>query len=268
MKMYTSYFGFIKDIPDIDAAGYDHIELHIKEIMSFSNKEFEDALQTLKNSHLTCQVCDNPLPLDVVVADNDFDMEFYFRYFEKVVERTAKIGAKYFVYGNGKTRSIPEGDGAEKSRKKNDRVLKKLCEIAAKENITVLIEPLAPTVSNRILSLPEAAAYIEKMQMPNLKTLLDFRWFVDMKHPYNHIVKYQDIIKHVHIDNPLTPFPKRYVPKVDDGFDYGPLFETLKKICYQGIISYEANTTDDFKADLRKGLEILEKYDIIPYNLE
>ncbi len=265
MKMKTSHFGFVKEVDQIAAAGYDAIELHIKEIMSFDDAEYKKAKKRIHDSGIVSEVFDNPLPLDIVVADDDFDFAYYIEYLKKAVARSAEMGGRYFVYGNGKTRSLMEGEKREESAKKNEQLIVKLCEIALDYNITIMMEPLAIEICNSILSVPEAYAYAQKLGCRNLKTLLDFRWFIAGGHEYSDIVNYADFIKHVHVDNPRFDFPERRVPMLGDGFDYSELFETLKSIGYKGYISYEANTFDDYETDLRKGLELLKYYHIYPY---
>jgi len=265
MKMRTSHFGFVKDADRIAAAGYDAIELHIKEMMSFDDGEFKAAKKAVRDSGLASEVFDNPLPLDIVIADEDFDFAYYTEYLKKVVDRTAQMGARYVVYGNGRTRSTPAGADVQEARKKNDELIVTLCGLAQKENITIMMEPLAAAICNSVLSIPEAYEYAQNLGCKNLKTLLDFRWFIVGGHDYSIIVEYADFIKHVHVDNPVHKFPERRVPMLGDGFDYGKLLNTLKEISYKGIISYEANTFDDYDADLKKGIELLASFDIYPY---
>lgn len=268
MKMKTSHFGFVNEADKIAVAGYDAIELHIKEIMSFDDVEYQKAKKLVKDSGLASEVFDNPLPLDVVIADEGFDFPYYIEYLKKAVDRTARMGGRYFVFGNGKTRSIPEGAYRDEAEKKNEELIVRLCEIAQQYNVTIMMEPLARAICNSVLSIPEAYAYAQKLGCKNLKTLLDFRWFVAGGHSYSDIVEYADFIKHVHVDNPRFPFPERRVPMLGDGFDYSELLETLKAISYKGYISYEANTFDDYETDLRKGLELLKHYDIFSYGYE
>lgn len=265
MKMRTSYFGFAKDLDAIDAAGYDCAEMHIKEVMEFDEAALKAVREKIRNSGITVEVFDNPLPLDKVVAAPDFDWNFYVEYLKKAVNRTALLGARYYVYGNGKTRSSKPGPTEASDIKKNEDMLATLCELAAQANITILLEPLAASLSSRWLGVPENFEYAKKAGIPNLKTLIDYRWFLEEKHSFAIVEQYADFIQHVHIDNPLSPFPTRIVPAVGDGHDYSPLFNALKKICYKGIISIEANTSTDFPADLKKGLELLASHGIASY---
>lgn len=264
MKMKTGHFGLLNQVEQIAAAGYDNAELHIWEIMSLDDATYKKEKQRLFDINLDYEVFDNPLPLDKVVADPSFDMPYYKEYLKKAIDRTAELGARFFVFGNGKTRTIPE-DNWEEGQKKNDEMMVFLCEEAAKANITIMMEPLHASLSNVVLSVPQAYEYAQRLGCKNLKTLLDFRWFIAGGHSYDDIVQYADFIKHVHVDNPAYAFPERHVPMVGDGYDYTKLFDTLKEISYKGIISYEANTFEDFDKDIRKGLDLLRENGITPY---
>ena len=253
MKMRLSFFGFSKDIDAIAQAGFDCIEMHYREIVPLSDAEFKELKKKLDNSPLTTEVINNPLPLDRQIIAPDFSIEDYRGHLELGAERAAELGARFCNFGNGKTRSLPKDACAAEiasARKKICEAIKLVCEINAKHNITVLLEPLSPVVSNFILSVPEAIALAEELGVKNMKPFIDLRWFVDEKRPLDEIVKYADSIQHIHIDNPALPFPERRIPRLSDNFDYAPFIDTLKKICYKGIISCEANTFTDFEKDL------------------
>jgi sugar phosphate isomerase/epimerase len=262
MRSKLSFFGFTKDIEAIAAAGYDCIEMHMREIIALEDPELKTVAQKLKDSSLVCEVLDNPIPLDVVIADESFNFDFYCDFLKKGADRAAEIGIKYYVFGNGRTRSLPESGDIEAAKEKNLSFMRMLADIAAEKGITVLIEPLAPTVSNVIHSIPEAIEYARVVGKPNVGTFLDYRWFIDRQHPFKVIEDYGHYIQHIHIDNPLTPFPRRVIPRLDDGHDYSGFFKTLKKIDYNGIISIEANTFTDFTQDLKDGLNFFKSYGI------
>jgi len=274
MKMRLSFFGFSKDIDAITKAGFDCIEMHYREIIPMSDTEFKDLKHKLNDSPLTAEVINNPLPLDKQIISPEFSLNDYRGHIEIGAERAAELGARFCNFGNGKTRSLPKdaaaGCGASPeeinaARGKICEVIKFICDVNAKYNITVLLEPLSPVVSNFILSVPEAVALADELGVLNLKPFIDLRWFVDEKRPYNEIVKYADQIRHIHIDNPTTPFPERPIPRLSDNFNYVPFIETLKKICYKGIISCEANTFRDFEKDLADLILFFKNFDIRPY---
>jgi sugar phosphate isomerase/epimerase len=261
VRIRTSFFGLVKDIDAVARAGYDCIEMHISEIMALDDSSCAGARKKIRDSGLTSEVFDNPLPLDKIIADPGFDMAFYTDYVKKAMDRIAGLGARYAVYGNGKTRSAT----SSLDLAKNDEMLDRVCKAAEENNITILLEPLASQICNRFLCIPEIFEYAKTMGFRNMKTLVDYRWFLAGGHSFQTLCDFADFIQHVHIDNPDLPFPARKVPAQNDGHDYSALFSTLKKLCYKGIISIEANTFDDFEGDMQKGLELFAAQGIIPY---
>jgi len=268
MKMRLGMFGFAKDIDAVASAGFDCIEMHYKEIMGMRGGEIRRTRQNLKSAGITAEVFNNPIPLDARIASNDFDTAYYRDYMKEGAEKAAELGARFCNFGNGKTRSLPEGASAAEAaeaEKKITECVHTLCEINAQYNITVLIEPLSATVSNFIHSIPEALKFIESVGCSNAAPFVDLRWHLSAGRPMEEIVTYRYEIAHIHIDNPLTEFPVRLVPKADDQYDYSPFFDALKAICYKGIISCEANTFADYGGDIKNLIAFFNKYDIQAY---
>jgi len=272
VKMRLSCFGYIKDLDDIAHAGYDCAELHVKEIMGFDEADYRKALARLKACGIPAIVFDNPIPLDSRVADPAFDLKFYRGYLEKASDRCAEMGARYFVFGNGKARSLPgegnfalPGVGAAQAAAKFDDFFFMLLDIAGGRNITVLIEPLGKRLSNIVNSLPEAADFVKKYGRSNLKTFVDYRYMVELGRPLSDLADFEALIKHVHLDNPLTTFPERLVPRLDDGFDYAPFLGALKQIAYKEIVSVEASVFKDFPAEIRAGIDFFAAHGIEPF---
>jgi sugar phosphate isomerase/epimerase len=265
MRMRLGCFGYIKDLDDIAAAGYDCAELHVKEIVGFDESGFKKALAKLRSSGIPAEVFDNPIPLDSKISDPAFDLKVYGEYLSRAADRCAEMGARYFVFGNGKARSLPtEGDVAG-AKRKFDEFFHMLLDIAAERNITVLIEPLGKKLSNIVNNLPEAVEFIKRFGKPNLKTFIDYRYMVELERPLEEVIRYEPYIRHVHIDNPRTVFPQRIVPRLDDGFDYGPFLDTLKRIAYKEIISIEASVFKDYAAEIKGGVDFFAAHGIRPY---
>ena len=213
MRMRLGCFGYIKDLEDIAAAGYDCAELHVKEIVGFDEAGFRAARAKLRSCGLPAEVFDNPIPLDSRIADPSFDLKVWGGHLEKAADRCAELGARYFVFGNGKARSLPtEGDVAG-AKRKLDEFLHLLLDIAAERNITVLIEPLGKKLSNIVNSLPEAVELIGRFGRPNLKTFIDYRYMVELGRPLAEIAEFEPYIRHVHLDNPRTVFPRAGGPE-------------------------------------------------------
>jgi sugar phosphate isomerase/epimerase len=265
MKMRLSCFGTIKHLKDIDKAGYDCAELQIQEIMSLDDAAYRTALELIRHLDVSCEVFDNPIPLDWRISDKDFDLDNCLGFLEKGAERTSAMGARYYNFGNGFSRSLPDHGDIQAARDKNAAFLRMLCDVTAKYNITVLLEPLARRVSNTFLSLPEAVEFTRSFGRLNLKTFIDYRWYLASGRPLDDIVGYADQIMHVHLDNPDSEFPVRHFPAIDDGHDYSTFLGILKALCYKGIISIEANTCTDFGTAINKSMELFNSMNIFAY---
>lgn len=268
MHMRLGCFGYVKDLDTIATAGFDCAELHIRELMSFDEGEYQIARTKLRDCGIPAEVFDNPIPLDSRIADPSFNLSFYHDYLQKACERAAGMGARYIVFGNGKARSLPIEGNIEAARDKFDAFFTMLLDIAALHNITILIEPLGCKLSNIVNTLPDAVEFIKKYGRHNLKTFIDYRYMVELQRPLSDIEKFEPFIRHVHLDNPTTVFPERVVPRLDDGFDYAPFLEMLKKICYKEIISIEASVFRDFKEDIQQVIEFFAAHGIYPYRAD
>jgi len=264
MNPRLGMFGSTNDIEAVSAAGFDCIELQVNEIVKLDKAQFRDVLDRLQKSPIVCGVLDNPVPLDKVVADDDFDLDYYQGYIQKGAERAEQMGVKYYIFGNGRTRSLPASGDVEKAKQKNLQFMRMLADITSVHGIRVLLEPLAPRVSNVIQSLAQALDYAKEVGKSNIGTFLDYRWFLAMNHPLEDIRQYGRYISHVHIDNPTTEFPLRLVPKLNDGHDYSSFFKVLEEIDFEGIISIEANTFTDYQQDLHDCLALFSEFGIRP----
>ena len=85
----------------------------------------------------------------------------------------------------------------------------------------------------------------------------------DLRHLYRGGESYEDIVDcadylhHVHIDYPEV-FPARPFPTADDGFDYGPFLDAVKRAGYDDTLTIEADVPEDWIDAYQKALKILE----------
>ena len=63
--------------------------------------------------------------------------------------------------------------------------------------------------------------------------------------PLDTIIKYADLIKHVHIAEPS----ERTYPICDDGYDYSKVVTVLKKAGYTKRVTIEAIAKNDFVSE-------------------
>ena len=249
-------FGFLKDYDAIRGAGYDYAELDMPEIAELGEEDFARFLSHVEETGFPIPTGARVLP----IRDPYFFVEGCKEaelapYLKASCARSAQLGTHTLLLGNGKARWLID----ETSIQKEEiffRFLRMLCEIAGEQGQQVLIEPLGPKYSNYINTLPEAARVIDAVNMPNLFTMADLRHMVWNKEPYENILRYRDIVKHIHVDYPLS-YPERKYPNIKDDFDYAPFFAQLGE--YDGLLTIEADVPADWQQagyDARKLLEI------------
>lgn len=263
MKVHLGCFGLVLgDEKFIKDAGYDAAEFNVARIMELDNSLFGELKKRFLDTGLDFSVFDNPIPLTERISDPGFKLENWQEYLLRASERCSQLGCKKYVFGNGKTRSLPiEGD-ISAARNKLDDFINMLCDISLQFEIMVMLEPLGKSYSNIFNTIEDCANAIKYYGKKNLSSLIDLRHIVALDLPMSEISKYKDNISHIHIDNPYSIVPDRYYPSVNDEYDYKPFFDVLDEIGYNGIISVEANKYENYAQDIKNGLSFFEKNNI------
>ncbi len=256
-------FGFIKDYDRIREAGYDYAELDMPEIEALDEKSFEAFRVHVKETGgfagpTGARILPITQPTVFVPGFKETDLEQYIR---SSCAKNAEIGIKTILFGNGKFRWLIEED----SLKREDifvSFMRMMCEIAGENGQEVLIEPLGPKYSNYMNTVPEAARVVDLVNVSNLGIMADLRHFVWSGESFEDVSKYRDLVRHIHIDFPLS-YPERRYPSVRDGYNYGPFLAQLDG--YEGTLTIEADVPEDWMQAGKDGRELLDHYDVKQY---
>ena len=249
--------GLCKDYDAIREAGFDYAELDMPEIEALKESEYEAFRAHVQETGFPvptgARILPVAEPLIFVPGFRETDLEAYLR---SSCRKNAGIGIRTILLGNGKARWLIDEDSI-KNEQVFIRFLRRLCEIAGENGQEVLIEPLGPKYSNYMNTVPEAARIAALTDMPNLGVMADIRHFVWSNEPFSDIPKYRDLVRHIHVDYPLS-YPERKYPCVRDDYDYGPFFEQLKD--YDSTLTIEADIPEDWNAAGRDARELLAHY--------
>lgn len=96
----------------------------------------------------------------------------------------------------------------------------------------------------------QAAALCQEVNHPFVKILADTYHMSVEGEPLENIAKYTNLIKHVHIANPVH----RLHPTADDGYDYTQVVSVLKQANYRGRVTVEALTKNDFISEAKASI--------------
>jgi D-psicose/D-tagatose/L-ribulose 3-epimerase len=92
----------------------------------------------------------------------------------RLVAFAADVGARVLVHGSPGQRRLPPGD-LEGGRRRGVEFFARMAELAADAGVTYCIEPLAAAETDFVTSVAEAAAIVEAVAAPSLRTMIDTR---------------------------------------------------------------------------------------------
>jgi D-psicose/D-tagatose/L-ribulose 3-epimerase len=159
----------------------------------------------------------------------------------RLVELCAIMGGSYLVHGSPKQRSVPPGVARERALARATECFARMADEASQTGVVYCIEPLAKRETDLINTVEEAAAIVDEIASPGLKTMIDCsaagqteslsvealmaRWV-----PSGHVA-------HVQAND-----PNRRGPGQGD-MQFGPILQTLLHMTamgqYAGIVAVE-----------------------------
>lgn len=250
-------FGRIADYDAIRDAGFDYAELDLPELEELSDEVFETFLAKVKSTGFPVLTGARALPIaEPWFFTDDFSLDAWRPYMAKACERAARLGIKKIIIGNGKARWLL--DESSILRERNFLDLLRLFSAYCREyRMEMILEPLGPDYSNYINTLPEAVRVVKAAGNDNLFIMADLRHLYRGGESYEDIVDCAEYLHHVHVDYPEV-FPARPWPTPEDGFDYAPFLNAVRRADYDDTLTIEADIPDNWKAAHDKAVRVLE----------
>lgn len=244
-----------KDGEILANAEFSFIEENVQSFLvpNKSEEEFDQILQASKSSPLPIQAFIIFLPGSLKsVGPNALHAEIL-NYAEVVFRRAQKSGGRLVVFGSSGSRSVPEGFSREEATKQMIVLGKLLGPIAAKYDVTVVLESLNTKECNFINSLTEAGEIVKAVNHPNYRLLADiYHMKMEGEGPES-ILNYGHLIKHVHV----AEKEGRAVPGTH-GEDLSLYYQALKLSGYEGLISLESRW-ENMENQAAKAIETIKK---------
>lgn len=227
----------IEKIKECAKAGFDYVEVALNGLAACSDEELEAFVGALRENDIPCEAANCLFPGSIKLCDESFDESAIEEYLEKALARAKAVGVDTVVFGSGASRKIPEGFSREKAVSQLEVVCRKYLDpIAAKNGITIVIEPLNKGETNIFNSVEETMVFVERLSLGNVKCLAD-TYHMDVEaEPYSNVRLAGDALRHTHIANP----DGRVMPLEGDKNDYKPFMSYLREIGYNGRLSVEA----------------------------
>ena len=147
----------------------------------------------------------------------------------------ADLGDKgIMVFGSPQQRST-QGISREEATRNYTDGLAGVASHAEQRGVTILVEALPRNQSDVINTLADAAAIVDEIGSPAVRTMFDTHNALDETEPHAAVVeRYFPLIRHVHVNE----MDGRH-PGTGD-YDFTAIFDVLRKLNYQHWISLEA----------------------------
>lgn len=250
MKTEVDY-GLIKMIKE---AGFDYVEMRAMLVASLTDEEFEKLAATLKELDLACDCSCALFPRTIRVTGKDVDLGLIGEYIEKTFSRLSRLGTRKVVFGSAPARALDEETDLETGYKQISEVITKVIVPACeKYGITVVMEPLRADACNFINTLADGAHVVEMVGSPSVMLLGDTIHMNSNGDNIDDIIKYKDILKHIHISELGRVLP-------EDGYsDYvAAVLNNLRAIGYDGTVSFETKNGSGLES-MKRALALLKQ---------
>jgi sugar phosphate isomerase/epimerase len=244
-----------KDGDVLSKAGFSFVEENVQTFLipTKSEEEFEELLAASKSSPLPIQAFIIFLPGNLKSVGPKAVHDEILDYAEVVFRRAQKAGGHLVVFGSSGSRSVPEGFSREEATIQMIELGKKLGPLAAKYDITVVLESLNTKECNFINSLSEAGEIVKAINHPNYRLLADIYHMKMEDEGPESILNYGHLIKHVHV----AEKEGRAVPGTH-GEDLSLYYQALKLVGYEGLVSLESRW-ENMETQAAKAIETIKK---------
>ena len=144
------------------------------------------------------------------------------------------LGGGVMVFGSGKQRNAESGMSPAEAVRRLTEGLAGVAAHARSCGATILIEPLAPHLSNIMNTLEEASAIVRQAGSDTVRTIFDVHNTAAEKvNAAALVARYRDVIRHVHLNEMDGKRPGT------GSYDFAALLRALRDVRYEGWLSLE-----------------------------
>lgn len=257
MKIRFGVCADVSSVPDIAKAGYDYFEYNLGSLAKMSDDAYLNFAKTVSGLPILPECFNCFFPPDISPVGEKTDLRVIGTYAEKGLKRAAEIGGKVAVIGSGGARRIPDGYDPKTAYKQFCDALDVCGNAAAKNGMTIVVEPLRAAETNLVNLVSEGMRVCRDVNNPHVRLLADF-YHMYMGNESTSVLKdAADLLTHVHL---ARPNEDRCMPTEADYPTCKVRAEDLKKAGYSGRISLEGNMGPDFIKTITETKKMLDAY--------
>lgn len=222
----------------IKETGFDFIECSGREIAALTEEEFRQWEMVINRGGIPCLAINDYCSEELVIAGPGFDIGKTREYAELICERGSRLGVKLIGVGAPASRKLPEGFDRELAEKQAQAFVTETCTIAQKYGITVMWEACNKCVTNFHTKIHEVVAFVEDLNIDNLKLVIDFYHLSAEGEELTVIEDALPYTVHLHVAMGDDKGRKNFL--TGDGYSYHKeIISTINAHGYDGTISIE-----------------------------
>jgi len=233
-------FGICLPIADAGiahAAGFDFVEPTVRSLSPL-DPDFDAIRAPFDSAPLPTPVFNVFVPSEVPVTGPNVNWERVESYLEAAIGRVAAVGGEKIVFGSGGARNVPDGFDKEEAFTQLVRFLRLAGNVAVRNGVTIVIEPLNSRDSNIITSVAEGMELARETAHLRVRLLADLYHMMEDDEPLENITTCAAWIEHVHVADTHRVAPG------EGSYPYEEFFRRLHKGGYSGRISIECRWDD------------------------
>lgn len=234
---------------------YDFVEWSVTELLKPCESEsaFRALCDAIGTAELAYPVANCFVPGNLKITGPDVDNAALQAYVLTTMKRAEQAKVQIIVFGSGGARRIPEGFNAKKAHEQLVAFGRWVGPMAHDHGVTVVVEPLNTKECNVLTSVNECAQLVNEVAHPGIRLLVDSYHLMQADDSYDDIVKYGDLLAHVHIATRTN----RCAPG-SEICDFSRFFNALSNADYTGRVSIEASLANP-ETELPKALIVMRK---------
>lgn len=219
-----------------ESLGFDFVQPTRDFLTDITDKHFQSPKDDIRRLGKIFKIWELPLPEDVQVTQQGFNIYAWMEYLKNALSRIAGLGCETLVWSDGWSRDLPVEGSTVRGKEQVLQFLNMLGGVAEEFGMFVLIEPLGPRRTNFLNTMKEAGALLRRVGRTNLASLISLRELEYIEFSFSELSEYQQLIRHVKLENPRFYEGKRVCPRSDDGYEYSEFLSALKETGYTGPI--------------------------------
>jgi sugar phosphate isomerase/epimerase len=233
---------YTEDVASAERAGYDYVELTVTHVVpEVSESAFKALKRKLSAFSIRPEAWRRFLPSSLSVVGTQVDLRRVARYLETTLARVAELGGRVVVFGSPGARNVPPGFSRETAHRQMIEFLRIAADKAARNEITIVIEPILRKNCNTVNSVPEAVTLARDVAREEVKVLADLYHMTSEREPVEAIKGAGGVLHHVHLPVPQIPGmgePRAITDQLPD-YPVDAFLGQLGKLRYNHRISVE-----------------------------